>query len=213
MGADCRIFRHIRLPEGFEAAYLDWIPPVKHESLRDYSFRLAERIDTSEPFAIAGLSMGGMMAIEIAKKYHPVVTILISSVPCSGHLPGYYKTAGRLKLHRAIPVSLLKSASFVKRFFTAEKNEDKQLLRQMIAESDPAFISWALDAVLNWHCDTFEGRYIHIHGKRDLILPVRFTKPTHVISTAGHVMVLTKSAEINRILSETLLTTVEPLHK
>ena len=213
LGADCRVFHHIRLPEGFEAVYMDWIPPLKDESLHDYALRLSSTIDTSGPFAMAGLSMGGMVAIEIAKELHPVTTILISSVPCSKHLPGYYKAAGKLKLHRMVPVSMLKSASFIKRYFTAEKNEDKELLRQMILEADPGFITWAMGAIVNWQCEHFEGPYVHIHGNNDLILPVRYTKPTHVISTADHSMILTRPDEINNIIQETLLTTVELQHK
>ncbi|HYF31303.1 MAG TPA: alpha/beta hydrolase [Chitinophagaceae bacterium] len=213
LGADCRVFRHIRLPEGFEAVHLDWIKPLKGESLHEYGMRLAERIDTSEPFAMVGLSMGGMLSIEIAKQHHPIVTILISSVPCSRHLPGYFKVAGKLKLHRIVPVSLLKKASIIKRFFTAEKDEDKKLLRQLIDETDPAFVSWALDAVVKWQCEAFDGHYIQIHGRKDFILPIRFTKPTHVITSAGHLMVMTKAPEINRIITETLLTSVAAVHK
>lgn len=166
--------------------------------------RLAERIDHAEPFVLAGLSMGGMMAIEISKLYHPVFTILLSSVPCSAHLPFYYRAAAKLRLHRIIPISILKSASFVKRFFTTEKNEDKKLLQQLIRDTDPAFIRWALNAIVHWDCKDFSGQYVHIHGAQDLILPVRYTKPTHVIQKAGHLMVMTKAIEINGILAEAL---------
>ena len=95
-------------------------------------------------------------------------------------------------------------SSFIKRFFTVEKNEDKKLLRQLIYDTDPAFIRWALNAILHWDCKDFNGHYIHIHGSTDMILPIRFAKPTHVIAKAGHMMVLTKAGEINGILQETL---------
>jgi hypothetical protein len=68
MAADARVFRHIRLPEGYEPVYLDWIDPVPHESLRSYALRLAERIDKNHPFILLGLSFGGMLGTEIAKK-------------------------------------------------------------------------------------------------------------------------------------------------
>jgi pimeloyl-ACP methyl ester carboxylesterase len=110
-------------------------------------------------------------------------------------------------MHRAVPVSMLKSASFIKRFFTTERNEDKALLRQMIEDADPIFISWALDAIVNWECEHFDGPYVHIHGNKDFILPIRYTKPTHVISTAGHAMILTRAEDINIIMQETLITT------
>jgi pimeloyl-ACP methyl ester carboxylesterase len=205
LGADGRVFRHMQLPAGFEAVFLEWIKPLKDEPLHDYALRLAEKINSDEPFVLAGLSMGGMLATEIARKYPPEMLILISSVPCSGHLPFYYRGVGRVGLHKLVPVSLLKSASFIKRFFTAEKNEDKLLIRQLIRDTDPAFIRWALDAIVKWKCDAYTGKIIHIHGKGDAILPLRFTKPTHVISRAGHMMVLTKANEINVILGSILV--------
>jgi hypothetical protein len=46
---DGRIFRHIRLPAGFEAVYLDWIKPQPEESIENYAYRLAEKINKDEP--------------------------------------------------------------------------------------------------------------------------------------------------------------------
>ena len=139
LAADSRVFKYIQLPAHCEAVFLEWIKPMKNEPLKDYSLRLAEKIDTSEPFSIIGLSMGGMMASEIACRLNPLVTILISSVPSSKHLPFYFKAAGALKLQKAIPISLVKSAAVVKRLFTAETDEDKKMIRQIIKESDNFF--------------------------------------------------------------------------
>lgn len=177
---------------------------MPNESLHDYALRLAERINVNEEFILAGLSMGGMMAVEIAKLHSPTMLILISSISCSAHLPFYYRAAGRIRLHRLLPISLLKSASFIKRFFTAEKNEDKKLIRQLIRDTDPAFIRWALNAILQWDCADFHGQYVHIHGSGDMLLPMRYTKPTHVIPKAGHMMIMTKAAEINSIITDAL---------
>src|SRR5450432_3539489 len=94
LAADSRVFKYIQLPAHCEAVFLEWITPIKNESLQNYSMRLAERIDMNEPFSIIGLSMGGMMASEIACRLSPAATILISSVPSSKHLPFYFKIAG-----------------------------------------------------------------------------------------------------------------------
>jgi len=204
LAADSRVFKYIQLPPNCEAVYLEWITPLKNESLHDYSLRLAEKIDANEPFSIIGLSMGGMMASEIAATLNPVLTVLISSVPSSTHLPFYFKAAGALKLQKVVPISIVKSAAVVKRFFTAEKDEDKKMIKQIIRDSDNSFIRWAMDAILNWENETMPSSYIHIHGTRDEVLPVRFTKPTHVLSKAGHLMIMTKAKEINKILEEVL---------
>ena len=59
LGADRRAFEKINLPERFSIHHLDWIQHNQGESLNDYAKRLAATIDTTQPFAIVGLSMGG----------------------------------------------------------------------------------------------------------------------------------------------------------
>lgn len=204
MAADSRVFRHIQLPPGFEAVFLDWITPQKEESLPSYAMRLAANIDTTQPFALVGLSFGGMLATEIAKQFKPVATILISSVPVSDHLPGYFRVAAKLKLHKFIPISLLKSSAAAKRFFTAERADDKKLLWQIINESDTGLIRWSMHAILSWQNDTIPQPVWHIHGTRDEVLPIRYTQPTHTIAKAGHMLVMTRPGEVNQILSELL---------
>src|SRR5688572_23680654 len=146
MGADERAFKHIVIPPPHKMIHLKWISPLKNESLPSYAIRLAEGIDTSEKFSIVGLSLGGMMASEIANHLKPQHTILISSIPVSSHLPVYFKMFGKLKLHRLLPVSFLKRASKIKRLFTNETGEDKKMIRQMILETDDGFIKWSMHA-------------------------------------------------------------------
>lgn len=206
LAADKRVFKYIQLPEGCEAVYLDWISPEKDESLPSYALRLASIINKEEPFALVGLSFGGMLATEIAKQYQPVVTILISSVPVSAHLPGYFKVAGKMGLHKIVPISLLKSSAATKRFFTRELMEDKKLLWQIINESDTGLIRWSMNAILNWQNDIIPQPVWHIHGTRDEVLPVRYTHPTHTIPKEGHMMVMTCPQIINEFLAKALTT-------
>lgn len=204
MAADSRVFRYIRLPEGYEPVYLDWIQPGKNESLPDYAMRMAAGIHTNEPFALIGLSFGGMLAVEIAKKYKPVMTVLISSIPCSDHLPGYFKMAGKLRLHKLVPISLLKSGAMAKRFFTNEKSDDKKLLWQIIRESDPRMIRWSMEAILSWKNEDLPQPICHIHGSRDEILPIRYTQPTHTVKSGSHMLVIEEAASVNEILQNAL---------
>ncbi|MEO5685168.1 MAG: alpha/beta hydrolase [Chitinophagaceae bacterium] len=204
LAADSRVFKNIQLPAYCEPIFLEWITPLKKESLKAYALRLAEPIDRTAPFAIIGLSMGGMITTEIARQYKPAFTILISSVPASADLPFYFKAAGKLRLHKMVPVSLVKSAAKFKRVFTTETAEDKAILRNIIQDSDSKFIYWAMDAILKWQGETLSTPYIHIHGTQDEILPLRYTKPTHVISKGGHLMVMNRAGEVNTILKEVL---------
>jgi len=204
LGADKRVFKYINVPAGFEIVHVDWIKPEPNETLPHYAQRLSQLIDEKEPFSLLGLSLGGMIVSEIASQVKPVRTILISSIPEPAHLPSYFKFAGALQLHKLIPVSMVKSAAIMKRLFTAERPEDKIILKQVIRESDPVFIKWAMDAILRWRNFRPSGTFIHIHGTRDELLPFRFTRPTHPIRKGGHLMVLNHSDEINKIIAEEL---------
>jgi pimeloyl-ACP methyl ester carboxylesterase len=205
LAADSRIFKHIRLPNSYEIVHLNWISPQKNESLGHYALRLAEKIDTTEPFALVGLSMGGMIASEIAMKFKPVATILISSAPCYQHLPPQLKMAYYLRLYKWVPISLLKKISIYKRALAPDSEEDKMTMKQVIKESDPAIIRWALYAILSWRNETIPTPIWHIHGTKDEIIPIRYTHPTHRILNANHLMVMSRAAEINEFIKEVLV--------
>jgi pimeloyl-ACP methyl ester carboxylesterase len=204
LAADKRVFKYIQLPEGCEAVYLDWITPEKDESLPSYAMRLAASINPEEAFALVGLSFGGMLATEIAKQYKPVVTVLISSVPVSTQLPGYFKIAAKMGLHKIVPISLIKTSAATKRLFTRELVEDKKLLLQIINESDTGLIRWSMHAILNWQNETIPHPVCHIHGTRDEVLPVRYTHPTHTIPKEGHMLIMTSPKVVNEILGKAL---------
>lgn len=204
MAADGRVFKYIHLPEGYEMLHLSWIPPLKGERLASYANRMAERIDASEPFVLIGLSMGGMIAAEICRIKKPVQTILISSIPSGKGLPPYFKWAGKWNLPSIIPVPLVKAAAKGKRLFTKERSADKMMLKQIIEESDDQFIKWAMTAISRWETQNPPENYIHIHGDRDPVLPIRFTHPTHIVKGAGHLLVMTHGRQVNKILTEIL---------
>jgi len=204
LAADKRVFRHIQLPENFEPVFLEWITPLEDESLPQYAYRLAEQIDINEPYIIIGLSFGGMLAVEIAKKYPAGQLILIASIPSHLHLPAYYRTAYRVGLHHIIGVNLMKKAVFFKRYFTSESQEDKKMIREMARDMDPRFIKWAIKAIVDWKTDDRELVAHHIHGTRDIILPLYYTKAEYTIPGAGHLMIFNRADEINKILTSLL---------
>jgi len=204
LGADKRVFKYISLPDGYEVIYLDWIAPFNNESLTGYSLRMADKIDTMTPFIIIGLSMGGMIASEIARHFKPVTVILISSIPCALHLPPYFRTSGKLRLFKWVPVNFLKSLTIINRLFLVEYVEDRELLKDMVKSCDESFIRWGMMAISTWNTNEISFGHYHIHGSWDRLLPIRYTKPTHIVLRGGHFMVMNRSKEINQILAKLL---------
>jgi hypothetical protein len=89
-----------------------------------------------------------------------------------------------------------------KRLFSTETSQDKKMIRSMIDQCDPEFIRWAFHAALSWRNKELPANFFHIHGKADLVLPLRFTKPGYLIEKGDHLMVMTKAGKINAILGE-----------
>jgi pimeloyl-ACP methyl ester carboxylesterase len=210
IGADYRLFTHLRLPAGFEKEYIHWVPPIQNEKLADYAVRLTTQIDSSQPFALAGLSLGGIMSVEMAKHVKPVCTILISSVPVSAHLPKYYRLAGQLGLGKLVPASLLKAVTSAKHALMMRPAANRQLMMDVIRDGDDRFIRWALTAVLEWENTQVPTPLYHIHGTRDEVFPIRLTQPTHTVKKAGHMFLLYRADLVNEFLSEILMPWMSP---
>lgn len=203
LGADSRAFRKIVFPENFQIIHLDWISPEANESLKSYASRLALRIDATVPFYLVGLSFGGMLATEIAKERKPIHTFLISSIPTFKELPWYFRMAGSLSLQKLVPTGLLKKSNGIGlKFLGAKSEEERNLLRQLVIDSDPYFMKWALTCILTWRNTERPPCMTHIHGTTDNILPIRYTvKPNHIIKGGGHFMVYANAQEIIDIIS------------
>ncbi len=200
LAADQRVFKYISLPASIESVFISWIKPHRKETLSSYAGRMAEKIDIKESFSLVGLSFGGMIATEISNQLKVDKTILISSIPTIDQLPVYYKIAGSLGLHRVMPISLLKKAARLKRLFARESPEDQVILKEMIRDSNVDFIRWAFQAVLTWQNRAIPSNLFQVHGTKDEILPIKYTRPTHVVKNGSHLMVLTRPREVNEIL-------------
>jgi pimeloyl-ACP methyl ester carboxylesterase len=204
LGADKKAFQKIKLPAGFEPVHLDWIAPEKNETLRHYALRFSNKINTDEDFVLIGLSFGGMLASEIARIHRPLKTIIISSIGSADELPWYFKRAGKWGLHKAVPVKLLKAATLINRVVGAGTAEDKAVIYHYVHNADPLFIRWSLEAIINWEQQERLPGLVHLHGDNDHLLPLKYTHPDYIIHKGGHLMVLNKAAEVNRILDEVL---------
>jgi len=201
LGADRRAFKKLIFPPDCELIHLDWIPAIKNEALESYADRLAISIDTSTPFYLIGLSFGGMLATEIAKKLKPLHTFIISSTPVFKELPWYYRMAGSLSLQKIVPVSLLKRGNNIGlKFLGATTREETALLKQLVIDSDPIFMKWALTSILSWRNNERPQNLTHIHGTTDNILPIRYNKPDITIEGGGHFMVYANAETISRLI-------------
>src|SRR5262245_52829260 len=137
LGADKRAFQHIRLSKQYAIHHIEWIKPLKGESINAYARRLAASIDTTQPFGLVGLSFGGMVATEMSTFLSPEKVVLISSTYTANELQLPIRWIGWLRLHKLVsPSWLKKSASLAHWFFGTQSAREKKLLDQIMHDTD-----------------------------------------------------------------------------
>jgi pimeloyl-ACP methyl ester carboxylesterase len=203
LGADERVFQLMNFFE-FSPNFIKWIPPTKDETIESYASRIRSQINSPNAILI-GLSFGGIMAIEVAKLIETEKVIIVASAKTKSEIPFYFRLIGKLRLLKLVPVSFLKKYNFITSwFFGAKKKSEKILLKQILKDTDPVFLKWALEKVIYWENKNERKNIFHIHGTLDRILPIRFVKSDCLIEKGGHFMTLSHSEEISNILNKAL---------
>ena len=190
--------------ESFNVIHVDWISPLEKETLQNYALRISESL-TDENAILIGLSFGGILSIEISKIRKFKKIFLLSSAKTKSEIPFYYKVLGKLNLLEIIPVSFLKSVNFLTHFvFGAKTNSEKNLLKDIVKNTESSFMKWALHQIINWKNKDFDANIVHIQGNRDLILPHYFVKFDYLIDGGTHFMTLNQSKKIEQIILDNL---------
>lgn len=199
LGADERVFKYLNFKD-WDVTFINWINPVINEPLADYAKRISEQIKHENPILI-GLSFGGIVAAEITKIINVEKLILISSLKTSAEIPTLYRLAGKLRLHRIIPYSILKKDHFLNRWlFGVIGKSDRDLFKKVLADTAMNYLKWAINTIVNWKNKQLHPNLFHIHGTNDKILPITKSGKVIAIENGGHLTVLTKAKQVSEAL-------------
>jgi hypothetical protein len=198
LGVDKRAFSNIKA-QGVELVHIDWIKPLPDESLTSYSKRLFEVVNPEDGYNLMGVSFGGMIASEFSKLKQPNKLFLVSTINSSSEMSTIFKLGSTLRLHKLIPVFIMTKSNFITNYlFGAYENNDKQLLKQILKDTDTSFLKWAINAITKWK-NSEKTIGIKIHGSNDKILPLK-TKANHIINGGGHFMIVSRGNEISDLI-------------
>jgi pimeloyl-ACP methyl ester carboxylesterase len=208
MGADARMFAPqqrafpgLRVPA--------WLPPRPRESLAHFARRMVETVEFRRPLVLGGVSLGGMIAWEMAQHLRPEALLLISSCSTRGGLRGVFR-AGR-PLAPCIPMGLIKLAKLMAPLYCGRIGQSgaqhRGLVVTMFRDADAWFLKWALAAVLDWQPCAMEGTPVYrIHGAHDLVIPARRVA-ADVLLPGGHLINLSHAGEVNRFIAQVVAET------
>jgi pimeloyl-ACP methyl ester carboxylesterase len=204
LGADSRIFKNLSF-DGFEVINTDRIEPSKTDTLSTYAQSLTYQYNITKQSIVIGNSLGGMLAVEIAKVIPLEKVILISSIKTIDEAPWYFSIFRNVPVYKIIPGKLFTSVDFLLELIFGEMAKaDKWLFKDMLKNSSPTFLKWAMGAVLNWDNKVIPANVFQIIGDKDLVFSYKRIKGAIIVKGGTHIMIFDKADEINKILKEIL---------
>ena len=203
LGADERLFEPQR--RAFPDLWVPpWLPPERRETLPEYAARLAATVPGGRPLILGGVSLGGMLAWEMAPYLKPQAVVLIASFRTrSGLNPLVRRLGVGLPLLPAAAFEASKLLALLVGGRVSRAGGHRPLTVSMYCDSDARRLRWACRAVLDWHPrpDDRSVPVFHIHGDRDPIIPVGNVAADMVVNGGGHVINLTHAEEVNRFIA------------
>jgi pimeloyl-ACP methyl ester carboxylesterase len=192
MTADFPVYSRVLrlLPNAIVA---DYIPPEGNETLVSYASRMANRIPANS--FVAGVSFGGIVALEIARVVRPQGCILISSIRKPAELPPWFRIWRALGGRRsnAFLQTIGTAASMVPRFACTSST----IRVTKLAGAGGRWHRWATASVLDWQPDPeFKAcPLLQIHGSADSTFPIRYINPDVTVVGGRHALTISHPKE------------------
>ena len=120
MAANPSIFEFIKLPQDtFEIHWLEWMIPIKNESLQDYALRMSAKVE-HENAVLLGVSFGGVLVQEMSKFLNLKKLIVVSSIKSKYELPKRMKLAKYTKAYKLLPTGLVRNTELLAKYAFGE---------------------------------------------------------------------------------------------
>lgn len=202
LGQDERIFSKLQIKDA-EIRYVKWITAKDEEDIPGYAARLADQIKEEEQEVyLLGVSLGGIMAIEIAELRPIKKIILISTVKNRKELPPSFEFMGKIPLRtNSFAKFLIDSQIILKPFLGKTDEAGLQLFNDMLKASDLDFIRWAWNHIPKWKYNKkLKAPYVHFHGTQDLVFPIKHIDEAITLAGATHFAIYDEIKKLNRLI-------------
>lgn len=205
LGLNAQIFEHLQFKD-CDLKIIEWIEPLKKESLSNYAKRISQQLEEGEVVLI-GHSFGGVLAQEIAQHLRVNHIFLISSIKSPKQLPFSFKLLSMFSLYKLVSrQSILITFPLWAHINGYVSKNLRSIFRDSMKTHSSYYLQWSLKEISNWQGTVQKMPPItQIHGNADLTFPLKkITEPLHVIKGGNHLMVHSLAEEIKTIISAEL---------
>jgi pimeloyl-ACP methyl ester carboxylesterase len=207
-GSTGKIFGDLRVDSSYIIQLVEYSTPEKGMTMQSFAKALATQIDTTAPFILLGVSLGGMLCTELSEWLHPRQTIIISSAKNRGELPFRYRFQKTIPLYKLFPGKLLVlGAKILQPIVEPDRRKNKETFKEMLASKNGSYMKRTIQLVINWERTSNTHKIYHLHGNNDHTLPYRNIKtPDFTVNNGSHMMTLTRAEHISAVLNGILKT-------
>lgn len=205
-GSDHRLFDSLRVDTNYRLRFINYATPKKNCNMKQFAQELSQQIDSTQPFILLGVSLGGMICCELAEFMHPQKIILISSAKNRNELPRRYRFQYHIPLYRIFPGGFLNfGAKIMQPIVEPDRKHNKATFKSMLSKKTGLYMKRTVSMIINWERTSNSAEIFHIHGTKDHTLPIRFiVNPTFILENGSHMMTLTRAQDINVFLNQIL---------
>lgn len=206
LAASPKIFEFIKLSEDqFEIHYLEWMLPLKHETIRAYALRMTLNIK-KENIVLIGVSFGGVLVQEMSKYIEVRKLIIVSSVKLTKELPINMLLAKTTMAYKLLPTQLIANIDLLAKYtFGNSVSKRLELYKKYLAVNDVTYLDWAIKEMVCWENDTCKPNMVHIHGDKDAVFPIKNISNCITINGGTHIMIINKYKWFNENLPKIIL--------
>ena len=202
-GADARLFDRLDLAD-FDTVHVRLPVPEARESLVDYSARVAaDQIDTAGTYYLLGVSLGGMIATELASQLDPEHVVIVASAKTRDELPPGYRLGRYLPVHYLVGGRTMRW--FTKQIqprFEPMAAPQRDLFIEMLYGKDPRFLRGAVRMMVGWDRREAPANVTHVHGTLDRTLPYRHVCADVDVVDEGHMLTYSRPELVTRVLAK-----------
>ncbi len=214
-GSDHRLFDSLKWSTGIDTTILHYGTPEEDMSLTDFAHSLIPQIDTTNTFALVGVSLGGMICVELSELLNPEFTIIISSAKNSRELPFRYNFQKIVPIYNFFPGYLLTvGARIMQPIVEPDRRNNKDTFKSMLKRKKPLYMKRTVEMIINWDRTQNDTKIYQIHGDNDHTIPIKNIEPPfYLVENGSHMMTLTRADEVSEIVNDIILTRVNDKNK
>ena len=204
-GSDYRIYKYFKF-QNYDTVHIHYIIPDQDETMRSYAYKLAVQIDTIRRYSIIGVSLGGMLAVEMSEFLHPEEVIIISSAENRSELPFRYRFMKKVPLNKLFGGNFLRTvAPLAQIIVEPDSKNERKTCKAMLKNKNKIFMKRSVNMIVNWERKSNNTDIIHIHGDNDHTIPIRNIKnPDFIVKNGSHMMTLTKGKVLKELVKSYL---------